>query len=48
LSVGGVSRSIYGKLFRRAKKEFGGRGILLPDMIEILKKVIPALPLLFI
>ena len=29
--------------FQRAKKEFGGRGLRLPDMLEILKKTITSL-----
>ena len=34
--------------FRKAKREFGGRGLLLPDMIDILKKIITPLSRLFI
>ena len=34
--------------FRRAKKEFGGRGLLLSDMVEIFKNTIASLPRLFI
>ena len=34
--------------FQKAKKEFGGRGLLLPNMIDILKKTITMLPGLFI
>ena len=34
--------------FRKAKREFGGRGLLLPDMVEILKVTITSLPRVFI
>ena len=34
--------------FQKAKKEFGGRGLLLPGMVDILKKTITSLPRLFI
>ena len=34
--------------FQKAKKEFGGRGLRLLDMIDILKKAITSLPRLFI
>ena len=34
--------------FRKAKKEFGGRGLRLPDMVEILKKNITSVPRIFI
>jgi len=34
--------------FREAKKEFGGRGLQLPDMVDMLKKAITTLPPLFI
>ena len=34
--------------FREAKKEFGGRRLLLPDMVDILKRTIISLPRLFI
>ena len=34
--------------FRRAKKEFGGRGLQLPDMLNILKKTVASLPRLFL
>jgi len=36
------------KAFQKAKKEFGGRSLLLPDMIDILKKTIASLGRLFI
>ena len=36
------------KAFQKAKKEFGGRGLQLPDMVGILKKTITSLPRLFI
>ena len=34
--------------FRKAKREFGGRGLRLPDLVEILKKVITSLQRVFI
>jgi len=34
--------------FRKAKKEFGGRGLRLPDMVEILKKTVTLVPRVFI
>ena len=34
--------------FQRAKKEFGGRGLRLPDMVEILKKTITSLQRIFV
>jgi len=34
--------------FREAKKEFGSRGLLLPDMVDLLKMTITSLPRLFI
>jgi len=34
--------------FQNAKKEFGGRGLLLPSMVDILKKTIASLRRLFI
>jgi len=34
--------------FLKAKKEFGGRGLELPEMLNILKKTIPSLSRLFI
>ena len=34
--------------FQKAKKEFGGRGLRLPDMVEILKKTITSLSRVFI
>ena len=46
-SRGGIPRHIR-EAFRRAKKEFGGRGLLLPDMVEIVMKTITSLPQLFI
>ena len=46
-SRGGIPRQLR-EAFQRAKKEFGGRGLLLPDMVEIVKKTITSLPRLFI
>jgi len=34
--------------FQKAKKEFGGRGLRLPDIVEIMKKAVAALPRVFI
>ena len=36
------------KAFQEAKKEFGGRGPRLPDMVDMLKKAMTSLPRLFI
>ena len=36
------------KAFQKAKKEFGGRGLQLSDMVDTLKKTIASLPRLFI
>ena len=36
------------KAFQEDKREFGGRGLQLPDMLETLKKTIISLPRLFI
>ena len=44
---GGITEYIR-EAFQKAKKEFGGRSLLLPDMVEILKKTIASLPRLFI
>ena len=46
-SRGGITGHMR-EAFRKAKKEFGGRGLLLPDIIDILKKVITSLPRVFI
>ena len=46
-SRGGIGEHIR-EAFRKAKKEFGGRGLLPPDMIDILKKAIAPLPRVFI
>ena len=44
---GGIPQHIR-EAFRKAKKEFGGRGLLLSDMVEIVKNTIASLPRLFI
>jgi len=44
---GGISKLTL-EAFRKAKKEFGGRGLQLPEMLNILKKTIASLPRLFI
>ena len=36
------------KAFQEAEREFGGRGLQLPDMRDVLKKTIPSRPRLFI
>jgi len=36
------------KAFQKAKKEVGGRGLRLPDMVQMLKEVVVALPRVFI
>jgi len=46
-SRGGIPEHIR-EAFREAKKEFGGRGLRVPDMVEILKKTIASLPRVFI
>ena len=46
-SRGGIPRHIR-EAFQKPKKEFGGRGLLLPDMVEIVTKTITSLPRLFI
>jgi len=40
---GGISDYIR-EAFQKAKKEFGGRGLLLPDIVDMLKKEITSLP----
>jgi len=35
-------------VFQKAKKEFGGRGLRLPDMVQMVKRAIAALPQVFI
>ena len=44
---GGIPEYIR-EAFQKAKKEFGGRGLRVPDMVEILKKAIASLPRVFI
>ena len=46
-SRGGISEHTR-EAFQEAKKEFGGRGLRLPNMLDILKKTITSLPRLFI
>ena len=36
------------KAFKKAKKEVGGRGLRLPDMVQMLKRVVATLPRVFI
>ena len=47
VSRGGIPEYIRGA-FQEAKKEFGGRGLRLPDLVEIMKKVVTPLPRVFI
>jgi len=47
VSRGGIPEHVR-EVFQKAKKEFGGRGLLLSGMVEILRKAIVALPRLFI
>jgi len=46
-SRGGISE-LTREAFGKAKKEFGGRGLQLAEMLDILKKTIASLPRLFI
>ena len=46
-SRGGIPKHIR-QAFQKAKKEFGGRGLLLPDMVDMLKKEIISLPRVFV
>ena len=43
----GIPRHVR-EAFQNAKNEFGGRGLLLPDMVDMLKKTIASLPRVFI
>ena len=47
INRGGIPRHIR-EGFQKAKREFGGRGLRLPDMVEILRKTVTELPRLFI
>ena len=47
VSRGGMPEHIR-EAFRKAKKEFGGRCLRLPDLIEIMKKAVTGLPRVFI
>ena len=47
VSRGEIPEHIW-KAFQKAKKEFGGRGLRLPDIVEIMKKVIVGLSRVFI
>ena len=44
---GGIPEHIR-EAFRKAKKEFGGRGLRLPDLVEIMRKAIISLPRVFV
>jgi len=45
---GGEVMEYMGREFQQAKKEVGGRGLRLPDMVEMLKQAVAALPRVFI
>ena len=47
VSKRGIPKNIR-KAFQEAEREFGGRGLQLPDMVDALKKTIPSRPRLFI
>ena len=47
VSRGGIPEHIRGA-FQKAKMKFGGQGLPLPDMVDILKKTIAPVPQLFI
>ena len=47
VSRGGIPEHIR-EAFRKAKGKFGGQSLLLPDMVDILKKTITSLPRVFI
>jgi len=44
LASGGEIPRYIREAFQEAKKEFGGRGFLLFNMVEILKKTVTSLP----
>ena len=48
LAIGGGIPEHVWKAFQNAKKEFGSRGLRLPDMVDILKKTITSFSRLFI
>jgi len=43
---GEISENIR-QAFQKAKREFGGRGLQLPDLVEIMKKAVAGLPRAF-
>ena len=47
LGRGGIPKDVR-ETFQRGKKEFGGRGLLLADMVRMLRTVITSLPRVFI
>ena len=47
VSRGGIPEHIR-EVFEKSKKEFGGRGLRLPDMVEVLKKTIISLQRIFV
>ena len=47
VSRGGIPEHIR-EAFQQAKKKFGGQNLLLPEMVDILKKTITSLPQVFI
>ena len=46
-SRGGIPEHVR-EAFQKAKEEFSGRGLLLPDLVEIVKKAVASLPRVFI
>ena len=48
LASGGGISNLTREAFKKAKKEFGGRGLQLPDMLNILKQTVASLRRLFI
>ena len=47
VAKGGVLEDVQ-KAFKKAKKEVGGRGLRLPDMVQMLKHAVATLPRVFI
>jgi len=48
LAVGGGISEYIRQAFQEAKKEFGGRSLRLPELVEIMKKAVAPLPRVFI
>ena len=47
VAIGGVLEGVQ-KAFKKAKNEVGGRGLRLPDMVQMLKQAVATLPRVFI